>query len=660
MMTHLLPMLLAAAPLQTVFPQRALVSVESDGTGFSRLALPAGVLREVQSDLSDVRLLDGEGRVVPYLVQRHEAALEVKRVEVLAPTNAQRTETPGDKGAPAAYDERYTYPLPKDVSGAVTFEVRSALGNFIRSAQLEVLGDKGAVLARAEGTVFRLRDNGAERLTLALPAVPEKATGLRLSLKGLGDGYLGVTLVARTSERLGETATLRWPVEGTQRREGTTTVYTVKRPSGFVPTRLELATTTPWFNRLVQVSGDETELASGRLLRLPGTPALELLALDVRPSEADTLRIVIDDGDSPPLEAAALTWLVEQPELVFTPPGGALWLYFGGHRTAAPRFDTDAFSLRRFASPLRDGQRPSTLGPVEKNPDLVKGSPVTPFQVAGSPVTVSAFPHQAKLSGWGADAEVVSLRFDAAHVATMASDFRDLRVVDAQGRQWPYLLNPGTDTTVVALGAPVTEKGESSYRFTVGGNVVSMTLVPKAGAPYFSRPARLSYLAEGPSKAPQQVTREQLTFEAAQRAEASRLTFRVLPPPRPPAEWILTIEDGADAPLENLSMQVEVSAPTVLTLAPAGEYRALWGQEHATAPVYDLTRARDVLLQMRVTPGTVGPVEANAQYVQPSLIDRTGGTGRWAFWASLVVAVLVLGALGLKVARQQEPGPPPA
>lgn len=658
MMTTLLPLLFAAAPLQTVFTHRASVFMPSDGNGFSRLALPADVLKEVQPDLSDLRLFDAEGRVVPYVVQRHEAAHDVQSAVVLTPTNAQRNETPGDRGAPSSYDERYGYAWPQELRGAVTFEVRSALGNFIRSARLEVLGEGNVVLARVDGTVFRLRDTGAEQTTLRLQSVPDRAKTLRLQLEGQGDGYLGVTLVARTSERLFETATLRWPVDATVSHDGETTIYTVKRPSGFVPTRLELSTKTPWFNRQVDISGDETSFGSGRLLRLPGKPALEILSLDVRPAEAQTVRIVIHDGDSPPLEAAALTWLVEQPELLFIPPAGAVWLYFGGRRTAVPHFDTDAFSFRRSASWLRDGQALSTLGPIENNPDVEPGSPVTPFRAAGTAVPVSEFRHQARLSGWGPEAEVVSLRFDAAHVATMAPDFRDLRIVDAQGRQWPYLLDPGTDITLVALGAPVVENGHSTYRFSVGGNVVSMTVVPQAGTPYFSRLATLAYVPEGAAKTPQRVSVEQLTFNAGAKRQTSRLMLQVQPPARPPVEWVLTIEDGADAPLEGLSMQVEVSAPTLLTLAPAGDYRALWGQERAVAPLYNLTRARDVLREMRVTPGVIGPVALNESYVQPSLIDRTGGAGRWVFWASLVAAVLVLGALGLKVARQQDPAPP--
>ena len=101
----------------------------------------------------------------------------------------------------------------------------------------------------------------------------------------------------------------------------------------------------------------------------------------------------------------------------------------------------------------------------------------------------------------------------------------------------------------------------------------------------------------------------------------------------------------------NRSLPVLLSL--LLTVAPRGEYRALWGQPDATRPLYDLGRLEGVLDEMRATVGTVGPVSANGDYVQPSLLQRSGGASRWLFWGTLVVAVLALGGLGLRIARQE-------
>jgi hypothetical protein len=66
----------------------------------------------------------------------------------------------------------------------------------------------------------------------------------------------------------------------------------------------------------------------------------------VRPARGERLRLEIDDGDSPPLDALTVSAVVRQPVLIADLEGTgeepAAHLLFGGHRAHAPRYDLEA------------------------------------------------------------------------------------------------------------------------------------------------------------------------------------------------------------------------------------------------------------------------------------------------------------------------------
>ncbi len=654
MITLVALLLLAQAPekLGTVFPKRAEVVLATQTGEWARLPLPEGVLSQVDRDLADVRLFDAAGGLVPFVVQR-ERTYDPESQVLLNMVAVSRQETPSGAGTPNRYEEVVMFNLPSTRARTPRLEFETTASRFVRHALIEAISTTGAVLGRMDTTLFRIPGVG-EQLEVWLPALEQNATRLRLTLTGQDDGFLSPMAHATFAERGPRETSLEWPLTDAPRTEGTQTVYRLGKPRGVVPMRLSVKTTTPWFNRVVTVRNGSAVLGEGRVFRQAGTTPLERLELPLAALSDEGLEVRIENADSPPLEKLELALVVEQPELVFTVPSEQpVTLFFGGHRTRRANFDTSDLEVR-----LPFGLEASGLKPIATNPGYVPSSPLAEFRKAGAAVDVAAFPQQAWIRGVSAT-EVTSITFTASHAQTMSSDFRDLRLVDAQGLQWPYVLRESTASLPVALTpAKSPTPGHSSFTFQVGGRVQSLALVPPAGTPYFSRNTSLHFAAEG--RRPEVVWTGWLTSNPSERGERTDLVLSLDGSSRGEGTYTLEFEDGGDAALEGLGLEATVKVPQLTALLAAGDYRAVWGAPAQRAPRYDVERVSEVLQELRSTPRPAEPTEKNAAFVAPSLLEATGGATRWLFWATLALAVVVLGGLTVRIARADPGAPPPA
>lgn len=644
-----------AGDLSRAFPFQAEVQLAAEPTGFTRVPLPVEVLSKVQPDLSDVRVVDAQGRLVPFVVRRHQPAHEVQRLEWLVPTTVgQRVSH--EKGSPPRLHEQYVYPMQKPASGTLGLSLSTTTPRFIRVVTVEALDAQGRVLAQTHGTVFRL-DDGLEVESLGLPPLVLSAAtrSVRLTAEGDDGGrWLEPALRVEVREAIAETPTLRLPVPATTEAGERVTHHHLARPSGFVPTRLELVTSTPWFNRRLEVhDGHGARIAASRVLRLPGTPRAERLEVPLPATSSESLEVVVFDEDSGPLEAPAFTWVIEQPELVLVASNAAapLRLLYGGARTRPARFDTAAFAR------LPEVDAVSTLRALGPNPRYERGTPLAAFQRPAAALEVARFEHQAPVSAWPKEADVVELALRPEHAATMARGFGDVRLLDAQGRQWPFVLQHESADVTVRVDSPERTALGTGWPFELRGEVQGVTLLPAAGTPYFSRPARLHFVPHEKDRLSMEVWSGFLTHNPSGRGASTQLVMPLSSSPTGRGHWRLDVEDGSDAPLPPFELRGRVVVPRLSTVAPPGEYRVVWGDAALPSPSYDLERVRGVLAELKPAAATVGAPQGNPSWVKPSLVERTGGATRWLFWGALVLAVLVLGALGVKVARAPEPTP---
>jgi hypothetical protein len=121
-----------------------------------------------------------------------------------------------------------------------------------------------------------------------------------------------------------------------------------------------------------------------------------------------------------------------------------------------------------------------------------------------------------------------------------------------------------------------------------------------------------------------------------------------LPPGRSDA-WVLTIDDGDDAPLVLRSAAVRVPLPALFFAAEEGRYELLVGDPEAEPPRYELERVRGVVLAVAAGETEAGALEPNPRFSRTARLGSRGPTVLLWIAVALVVAVLVV--LTLRLAR---------
>ena len=79
----------------------------------------------------------------------------------------------------------------------------------------------------------------------------------------------------------------------------------------------------------------------------------------------DLARLIVTDGDNPPLPVEGIELSVTALTVLFVPErAGSYWLYYGNRKAARPVYDTTAIGRRRG----REAPLPARLGAPENNP----------------------------------------------------------------------------------------------------------------------------------------------------------------------------------------------------------------------------------------------------------------------------------------------------
>ena len=665
----------AEAPdLATLFPSRA--EIAAPGGRLARLELPPEVLAACRPDLSDLRIVSAESAEVPFAVLEGiapEAALEVRelvRPELLEV--ARRTE--GRDPGPSLQHETYELSLPPAPAPGERWDLVLASGRpeLVRRVEVSVAGRGAEERTLWQGSVFRLADPPRERLRVPLPALAAgTADRLVVALEGEDGGFLEPAFrYERVRELAGaERALVPLEILGRQRRDGRT-VIELARPRGLVPDRLVLETTTPVLERRVEVWDEGPGAASAPLaretvIRVPGPAGPEDVEVALAPPRGNRLRLVVLDGDSPPLEGLAVVAAVRRPALVFALPAadgeGTATLFFGGGRAHRPHYDlaelapglpaggTEARAAERLYDPAETAV--AELGPVTENPRF-DPAPALAFALRPSAALDPApwrwhRPLEARPSPEG----LVRLELGLEELARARADRADLRIVDGEARQWAYLLEEPSrsEPHPLEVAGPDTDDGVSRYELTLPAAPASLEgITLEVDAPFFDRPFTLRatrgddevVLAEGrlvlPPRDPRPVeVRFRLT-----RVDA----------------LVLEVEDGSDAPLDLVAVTGWFALPELYFAAPAGEYALLVGHPDADAPRYELARVRDVVLAVPAGEAVAAPLAENPAYRAGARWLRGSGAQQLLLWSALIVAVAGLGLLTLRLARREGPG----
>jgi hypothetical protein len=657
------------AALRSLFPKEADVTV--DGTGLARLDLPVEVLADCLPNLSNVRLFDLQGNEVPFLVDspRVDAVVETRQVEA-RPLEARREEVPRANG-PSLRRETFELPSPVGTapSGGWTLVLDVARPEFVARARVTWSRPGGASQEQTTGSIFRLLSpRRVEKLHLPIGAVPGAKVTVLLEHEQpfwLEPSFRYVSSLK--TDRVAS-AVIPLPILSVRSAAGVTTVE-LARPPGVVPASLRLGSSTATFDRKLTVHdlgtrGDTGQLGSASLFRLQPGSGVEALEMPLRAARGERLRVEIEDGDSPPLAGIALTAVFGQPSLVAylqrpETAGAAATLCFGGRRASVPRYDLAG--LRPPAGREVYGQRAEALlrlydpgavheahlGMIRPNPAFDPAPALAFAMRSGASIDRSSFARRRLLDVRPSPEGLARLRLAPEDLAALRPDLADLRIVDSQDRQWPYLVERGAASTEVTLTAAATSKNRATtYRLSAGVAPLTLDrLVVDTDLAFFDRAFRLTGVPDGGAEsvmAQGRLTRSapdlnpvEIDFPAAR---LTRLELR--------------IDDGDDAPLPVRALRGRCPVPDVFVAAPAGPYSLLAGGEGTAAPRYELERVRDVILAVEAGEIRTRALEANPGFRVSTRFTHGRGPQQTIVWIAIVAAVVVLAAITLRLARQ--------
>jgi hypothetical protein len=653
------------------------LSLTAPGTepvpSFARLFLPPEVAAACQAELRDVRLVSRDGRDVPYVVDRlDERVLGLVWNGRLVDTQSERrkqTVWVVDLYEPRTFDR-----VDLEVSGQ----------DFAKRVKVEVSDDRTSWrLLRADAGVFD-RPWG-ERIRQTEISIEEGATARYLRLTA--DDARSKPIEVRGARALGirrlPGAAVRRAVaiEKTTAPQGKSRHRLDVEP-GFPVDAVEISADEPAFARRVRLidvrmiggRAEETTLGDARLYRLrieDEDLAGESLSLAARAGLGGSRVLEVDDGDSPPLKNLRVTLVSTATSLLFPAVAAPVRLYYGNPATRAPVYDLAGLKIRIALSPRFAA---AALGPEVANPRFTKSLPL-PFAAArGATVDVPKWRAQRTLAVTGGD-DLYTVTLAAEDLGLVRRDLGDIRIVDAEGRQVPYVLEADAaeervSLTVESLSSP--RRGLSRYRLSVPARFATrplplpITMLDLTYAEtFFSRSARLLAAPAPGERGGDRILFSGMLARSADRGgvvdpsaalfiglQAQSISVTLDREPR--TELLLEIDEGDNAPLTLQAASGVVEVPRLAFKAGVGAYRLLLSNAGAAPPRYDIAALRREILAYSAIPLSAVPAAASPSFRRQLSEYFSNAPPTLVLWGTLIVAIVALLLLTAKILKRPE------
>jgi hypothetical protein len=644
--------------------------IRIDGAGPRRLGVDASLLaagtpfrvvtrgdRQVaDGGLTDLRLVDSAGRPVPYLLV-HQPAPE-------RPWIAGRT-----LAIPAT---KRTSGFEVDLGRSATIDALRISGvpaPFLKRVTLEGSGDRVRWTSLADATLF---DLPAERLTRQ--DIEFRRGEYRYVRVIWNDtNSAPVPMPSGVQARLASNVSgpPQAPIEVPFERESSEpgrSRYRIRLPGPRLPAiALEVEVAGGHVFRTATVSesrftgGEAAPLTLGsailsRVIR-DDVEASDLVVRLEPPAEAE-IQLQIDDGNNAPLEITRiLLHLAELPVIYFESPGGELLARYGNREAEPPSYDLEALRRTLDVRQVPDAQwgEPRALTPVES----VDGTTAVPQP--GGAIDAAGFRHVRALPGDGHG--LIAVQLDAAVLANSrgpAGRFHDVRVLDSENRQIPYLLErrdeplqidlrlePTTSSLEELTGAPGRQL--SIYKVTLPErHLPGATMVLETSARVFQRSVRVG-VSRGPDRSRRAPWLETLASEtwrhADEQSAAPALSMKI--DPVDSAELLVVVDEGDNAALPIRSGRLLLPSYRIRFYQPHGAVlRLAYSRDDIQAPLYDLALLAQRVMGAPATvvnaAGVTGPAASSANEFIPLPL----------FWGLLGAAVLVILGLIVRLVKQ--------
>jgi hypothetical protein len=657
----LLPLMLGAASaptprkLESLFARRAQVTVTQAGA--NAVVLPSELLQDCKPDWSDLRLFDARGTQVPYLLDRGgirpppPATLEHPTLKTVSRREIEAA------GFPHTFEEMATLTAPSSSNVAWTLEVDSSTHAFVTQLQWAWRTKNKEGPSHAV-SIFRLAD-GRSQLSVPLEGPP--GSELRVTLRGENGHFLEPRFRYRRNEAQSHPGlvSLSMPVQEQVTTDKESSLGW-RRPKGWVPSELVFETSTPTFSRRVTVYDlDDAEAAAligtGTVSRLSPDDSNARLTIRLAPARGNRMRVVIENGDSPPLAQLVLNARAVAPRMLFLASnehlGNAkLSLYFGSTRVNVADYDVarleHALVARQFANAAN-----ASVSSLGENPLWDSSPPLQYAWTPGAVVETSTYSHRVALGIVDAPEGVARLAVPVDVMAKARPDLADLRIIDATAHQIPYVrfataLTP--QWVLLQMGNAAREAGETRLKLQGPGGSVPWT---KLRLHVDSQFVERSFTVEGTLASGKTTP---LTSGTLRRADGSAAELDIDLPGTAVSELEVRFKEGDAAPLTLSAVEGQTLLPLLHVLAPAGQYTLLVGQPEATAPQYQLESLRELVSQLDAPAITaIGQLESNPDFTRLARLRQGSGPERVAVWGVLGLGVLVLGAFTLRLLRKQ-------
>lgn len=577
-MRALLLLLFAPAMLAATIER----SVTPGAAGPNRLDADVALLSHATTDLRDLRFTDANGREVAYLLV-DEAPAAPRWIEGRMLPIAQTKTSSG---------------FELDLGSAMTVDrlrIDGIAAPFLKRVRVEGSGDRARWTVLADATVFELPDERLE--LLEVPFAPNAFRYLRATWDDRSSARVQPRGASAREHRItAKPEPLRAAVPFRKRAsEPGKSRYRIDLPGPHLPlAAIELrvangnvfrdATITE--PRLGNGEVVPATLGSGTLRRAERAGAVaEEMAVAVSRPNGRELDLVIDDANNPPLEIAEVIARFEpQPWIYFEAPSAdALTARYGDASLTAPRYDLEA--SRAHLAKMNFAR--ASWG---------KAATVAPTQPAAATDTIATLRGAsiADQSAWRVTrsiprtaAGLVVLLLDA-DVLARSSELDDVRIIDPQKRQVPYLVEQRAEPLVVRVTPEKIESAPrtSVYRIAMPYDALpgNTKLVLKTSARVFERNVTLRRAAnERRGRTSSDI--ETKPWRAADpESLPPALTFDFVP--AEPLE--IVIAEGDNEPLPIASAELLLPAAALRFHHPGTPLFLLYGNPRASAPEYDL------------------------------------------------------------------------
>jgi hypothetical protein len=631
-----------------------LPAAAASGGRFAAIALPPDVAEHSQPDLRDLRLVGDDGREVPFVLD-----VDAPRIFELS-TSGRLVEAQEVRRRHSSWIVEFPGRLTFD---NLQLEVDGA--GFSKRVELETSPD-GHTWTRVEGDAWifdrpwrgrQVRDTTIERPT------PLETRFVRITL----DDFRSTPVALR------QVWAVRRSLLGGSRWTRDAQLERIETPPG-QPSRYRVAGTGTGRVERLTIDADDAafwrdvrvfEEQRGALTEIAGQIAIyrmrlddaalnaERLDVDLQLGPAGPLVVEIDDGDSPPLQRPRVTLSGAARRILVPPSAAGLTLYYGNTATRRPIYDLEGLRLRLAQA---ETFPEAALGPEVVNPRFAPPPPMAFLAMRGAvaETTQWAVARPVRIAG---REDVYTLTMPAADLAYLRPDLGDLRLVDAERRQVPYVLEPRAVAARVGLaigrGTPRANTPQTSAwtlkapeppaADRARGLPLARLDLLFADA-FFTRPAFVLVPDSRAAHGRRVIVQD--AFRASRRDAAA--------PPEPQAvelgdlranELAVEVRDGDNAPLQLTKAEAVVLVPRLTFKAGPGTYRLLFGNPAAAAPTYDVAALRQDMLAYSAV-----PLEAAALDAPAANPDYTRTAGDYVddvlsgplFWTVLVVSIAAL------------------